>query len=69
VEPDLVAELRREVRALRAQHLSDERLKELIGDQLGCDYWPPGDGLTYSTWLAELEARLPRTGEADTSAS
>ena len=48
--------MRREVRALRGQNLSEDALREVVGDELQCDYWPPGDGLTYSTWLQESTA-------------
>ncbi len=59
-EPSCVDQLRDDVGRLVSAGLSDAELEELVGDRLGCEYWPPGDGLTFSSWLAEVDVRLSR---------
>lgn len=66
-EPRSVGELGREVRELRRRDLSEDALREVVGNELRCDYWPPGDGLTYSSWLAEVDRRLSGDGDPEPS--
>jgi hypothetical protein len=56
--PDTAAAARREVASLLAAPHSEEDLRQLLVEQLGCGYWPPGDGLTFGGWLAVLADRL-----------
>jgi hypothetical protein len=44
--PDTAAAARGEVTSLLAAAHSDDDLRHLLVEQLGCGYWPPGDGLT-----------------------
>lgn len=39
---------------LRAAGLDEEQLRRVVVDELGVEYWPPGDGLTFQAWLDEL---------------
>ena len=56
--PSRVAALRRDVEELIAEGKDEEELKRLLVDELGGEYWPPGDGSTFSEWLLALKASL-----------
>lgn len=57
-DPARVELLRREVAELIAEGRDEEGLKLLLVDELGGEYWPPGDGSTFSDWLLALKAAL-----------
>ena len=68
---DLAAALTRAER-LRAEDLGEEGLRRVLVDDIGLGYWPPGDGLTFRTWLDQLievladpERARPSSGERD----
>ena len=39
---------------LRDAGLDEEQLRRTVVDELGVEYWPPGDDLTFQAWLDEL---------------
>jgi hypothetical protein len=39
---------------LRDAGLAEEELAGIVNAELGIDYWPPGDDLTFRGWLDEL---------------
>jgi hypothetical protein len=43
-----------EIRIVLTQTSSEEAVKELVAEDLGCGYVPPADGWTYTDWLAEV---------------
>jgi hypothetical protein len=57
-EPAMVDPLRADVDTLLAEGRSEDALRRLLVDECGIGYWAPGDGLSFSEWLAELRARL-----------
>lgn len=60
-DPRLTAELLAEVSALLATEPDEETVQRLLVEDLGSEYWPPGDGMTFLEWLQRLEGRLRDT--------
>ncbi len=48
-----------ELNELIAEGHTEHELRKLVGDDLGCSYWPPADGSTFGKWRDALQARLP----------
>jgi CdiI immunity protein len=57
-EPGKADELRADVHRLVLEGRSDDELKDLLVYEMQCGYYPPGDGLTYSTWLAAFDGYM-----------
>lgn len=47
----VVDEARSQLWELLNSNKSEEDLKRVLISEIGCGYWPPGDGLTFRTWL------------------
>ena len=47
-----------ELDALIRQRLPDPELDRLLFDDLGMGYWPPGEGMSLSTFLVRLRDEL-----------
>lgn len=54
-----------EVRVLLAEGHSEEELRRIVVDELGCGYLPEADGWRYDGWLAELCARVAELTTGD----
>lgn len=63
-EPHAPGELDRlaaQIDAFAAGHADDEALERALGDELGCDYVPSGDGISPRAWLTHVASRMRDT--------
>ena len=53
-----VSAAKRELDAFMKLNLDDASLAEALSLDLGCSYYPPGDGLSCREWLSTVQALL-----------
>jgi hypothetical protein len=46
-----------DIRLVMAEQPSEDQLRELVIGELGSGYYPPGDGMGFGAWLAEVAKR------------